>query len=142
MGLLVNLIRNIPMFALLLVIYHVMLAFFAQRFPNQDMLDFVLIRWKLPSEALWSLTVSDAVILAGLMFLFIELIKSTRTATGTMVEHIFSMFVFLVYLLEFLLFPLVAHSAFLILAGMSFIDVLAGFTISYNTAKRDFSVGG
>ena len=51
------------------------------------------------------------------------------------------MMVFLAYLFEFLFFPYVADSAFLILCVMSLIDVLAGFTISVISARRDLTVG-
>ena len=134
-------IRNVPLFAVLLLVYNGLIGVFARRFPDRDMLDFIFIRLKLPSGEIWGPTVSDALIIVGLFTLYIEIIKATRTANSTVVEHTFSMFVFLVYLIEFLLVPLVADSAFLILACMSLVDVIAGFTITFSTAKRDFSVG-
>ena len=135
-------IRHVPLFAILLIIYNVFIVYFAGQNPDGNILDYTPIRFKLPSDRIWGPSISDILVLAGLFVLYIEIVKATRTADSTIVEHTFSMFVFLVYLIEFLLVPTVGDSAFLILACMSFLDVVAGFTITFSTAKRDFSVGG
>ncbi|MGH1365203.1 MAG: hypothetical protein ACRBF0_16705 [Calditrichia bacterium] len=135
-------IKNVPLFALLLVAYNVIIIGFAATNPDTNVLDFQIAEFPLPSGKSWIPTNRDVLILIGLVVLYIELIKSTQTATTTVVEHTFSMFVFIIYLVEFLMLPQVADSAFLILGFMSLIDVIAGFTITISTAKRDFSLGG
>ncbi len=135
-------IRHVPLFAILLIIYNIFIVYFARLDPGGDILGFIPIKFRLPSGRIWGPSISDMLVLSGLFVLYIEIVKATRTADSTIVEHTFSMFVFLVYLIEFLLVDAVGDSAFLILACMSFLDVVAGFTITFSTAKRDFSVGG
>lgn len=137
-----KIIRSIPLFAILLIFYNAVIAFFRMTTPELDILNYRLFEVTLPSQKPWAPTSKDALILLGLMVLYIEIIKSTSSSDQAIVEHVFSMFVFLVYLIEFLLFPYVADSTFLILCFMSLIDVIAGFTISISAARRDLSVSG
>ncbi|MEH0070666.1 hypothetical protein V6L77_10590 [Pannonibacter sp. Pt2-lr] len=97
---------------------------------------------ELVSGARFSLVSGDLMILCGLVVLFLEILKATRTGTAALTDHIFSMLVFAVYLVEFLTVPLAASSVFFILTVISLIDVIAGFTVSLTGARRDVSFGG
>jgi hypothetical protein len=81
-------------------------------------------------------------ILLGVMTLYFELFKSTRTSEVTIIDHLFSTFVFIGYLVAWMIFWWGGNSVFLILTAMSFLDVIAGFTITISAARRDLSVGG
>ncbi|NIV72362.1 MAG: hypothetical protein GWN44_06610 [Calditrichae bacterium] len=96
----------------------------------------------LPSNHAWQPTMHDIVLMIGLLVLYFEIVKSTKTGSTTVVDHTLSTFVFIAYLLEFLMAPIVADSTFVLLGCMSLLDVLAGFTITIVAARRDFSVGG
>ncbi|MDB5561322.1 hypothetical protein [Ramlibacter sp.] len=91
------------------------------------------------SRAVWGLTAGDLLLLAGLVCLFFEILKSTRTGSASIIEHIFSTAVFVVFLVEFLLVGAAATSTFFILMVMSLIDVVAGFSVSITSAERDVS---
>lgn len=91
------------------------------------------------SGAVWSLTASDLLLVLGLIFLFFEILKSTRTGAASIIEHILSTAVFVIYLVEFLLVGAAATSTFFILMVMSLIDVVAGFSVSITSAERDIS---
>jgi hypothetical protein len=91
------------------------------------------------SGAVWSLTGSDLLLVLGLIFLFFEILKSTRTGAASIIEHILSTAVFVIYLVEFLLVGAAATSTFFILMVMSLIDVVAGFSVSITSAERDIS---
>ena len=132
--------RTVPLFSVLLIFYNAVILFFRWQDPAVDPMSAVLLTFTLPSEAIWTLTFGDSIIIMGLGVLYIELIKSTRASDQSILEHTFSMFVFLIYLLEFLLFPLCGDSTFLILCFMSLLDVIAGFTISISAARRDLTV--
>lgn len=93
------------------------------------------------SGATWSMSVDDLLIVGSLFLLFVEILKATRTSSKTLVDHILSMVLFIVFLVEFLLMPGAATDVFFILMAISFIDVIAGFTISMRTAGRDVSIG-
>ena len=58
----------------------------------------------------------------------------------SLVDHLLSTFVFIAFLVEFLLVRGAAHSVFFTLMTMAFIDVLAGFSVSFRAAGRDFNL--
>ena len=93
------------------------------------------------SGANWTMTGGDLLILISLIFLFVEILKSTSTGTATIMNHAVSMILFIVCLVEFLLFPQFATSIFLVLTMMTLLDVLAGVVVTIVSARRDFAVG-
>ncbi len=93
------------------------------------------------SGATFQLLASDALITAGLFFLFIEILKATRIGKAAVVDHMLSVLVFVVFLVEFLIVPEAATSVFFILMIIALIDVIAGFTISITGARRDVAFG-
>ncbi len=90
----------------------------------------------------WSLTAGDLMLVLGLVCLFFEVIKSTNTGRNSVIEHMASTALFVVFLIEFLLFAPAASSTFFILMIMALVDVVAGFTISITGAGRDVTMGG
>ena len=95
----------------------------------------------LPSGAEWLPGTSDLLIIGGVVLLYLELFKATRTSVGAIVEHILSLVVFLVFLIEFIVFAPAANSTCVILMLLALLDVIGGFTISISTARRDMSFG-
>ncbi len=91
----------------------------------------------LPSAAIFTLTAGDLSILVGLVFLYFEILKSTRTGNSSILDHVLSLALFVIALLEFLLSPAAGNTPFLIITLMMFIDVIAGFTVSISVARRD-----
>jgi hypothetical protein len=94
------------------------------------------------SGAQWTMNLGDLMIVLGLLLLFFEILKATRVGPNTILDHVFSTFVFVAYLVEFLLVRAAAHSVFFILMTITFVDVVAGFSVSIRSATRDVSVGG
>ena len=88
----------------------------------------------------WSLTWSDLFLLLGLVCLFFEVIKSTNTGRNSVLEHMASTALFVVFLVEFLLFAPAASSTFFLLMAMALVDVVAVFTISITGAGRDVTM--
>ena len=78
----------------------------------------------------WAMTLGDLMILVGLICLFFEIVKATRTSTASVVDHLLSTFVFVAFLVEFLLVRGAAHSVFFVLMIAALVDVLAGFSVS------------
>ncbi len=85
-------------------------------------------------------TWGDLFLVLGLLCLFIEVIKATRTSRTEIYDHILSTLAFIVYLVEFILVKGAGTSVFLLLTLMSLFDVVAGFTITIATARRDISL--
>ncbi|TXH67637.1 MAG: hypothetical protein E6Q83_16915 [Thiothrix sp.] len=131
-------LQFIPLFGVLLLIYWfcVKINFFPWHLND------VLFTLRLPSKNLWKPTWGDVLVLSGIVTLYIELFKSTRTSEVTIFDHLFSTFVLIGYLVGWLIYPWGGNSVFLILAAMSFLDVIAGFTITISAARRDLSLGG
>jgi hypothetical protein len=92
------------------------------------------------SGVTWSLTWSDVMLVVGLVCLFVEVLKSTNTGRNSVIEHMASTALFVVFLIEFLLFAPAASSTFFILMMMALVDVVAGFTISITGAGRDVTM--
>ena len=95
----------------------------------------------MPSGGIFTLTVGGLFIILGLGGLFFEMMKAARVRAGTVLDHMLSTAVFIVALIEFLLVPYCAAESFFILMCMSLADVVAGFTISIFSARRDLSLG-
>ncbi len=128
--------RYIPMLAIILVVYNIV-AFFYGAFLNQ-----VLWQITLMSGAIWRFTGNDLLISLAVIFLYLELFKATKTSTASILDHGLSLAVFITFLLEFALVAEVGNSAFMIIMLIALLDVVAGFTITISTARRDFGFGG
>ena len=93
------------------------------------------------SGAVWTMNVGDLLIVIALMLLFVEILKATRISSKALMDHLLSMVLFIVFLVEFLLVANAATHVFFILMTISFIDVIAGFSVSMRTAGRDVAIG-
>jgi len=92
------------------------------------------------SGSTWHITPGHGLIAVALLMLFFELIKSTGTGRGAVMNHAFSLILFIVCLIEFLLLPAFATSVFFLIMVMSLLDVMAGFMVTIAAARRDFGV--
>lgn len=92
-------------------------------------------------DVVWIMTKGDALLLLSIAVLFMEILKSTSTGTATIMNHAFSMILFIVCLMLFLLHPNFSTSVFFIVTVMALLDVLAGVVVTIVSARRDFGVG-
>ncbi len=98
-----------------------------------------LLALTMPSSGTIALATGDAIVLLGLAVLYVEIFKATRTGSTSVIDHALSLIVFVVALVELLIVPKFAHSAFFALTLMCLIDVIAGFTVTIASARRDFA---
>jgi hypothetical protein len=96
----------------------------------------------LPSGDVWHFTYADIFITFSLCLLFAEMVKATRSGRGELLNHAFSTLTFVAVLVEFLLLKGFATTAFFLLVAMTLFDVVAGYTISIVSARRDLMVPG
>lgn len=101
-----------------------------------------LYQAQLMSGGQWTFTLGDGLIVISLIFLFFEVLKATRTGAGSILDHLLSTFVFIAFLVEFLLVAEAGTSVFFILLVIAFIDVVAGYSVSIRSARRDVAFGG
>jgi len=93
------------------------------------------------SGADWTMSLGDVFIVISLVILFMEIFKATRRSSVALLDHLFSLVLFVVFLVEFLLVKGAATQIFFILMLISLVDVVAGFTVSIKSAGRDVSIG-
>ena len=134
-------LKFIPLFAFLFAAFWGLTE--SGHFPEK--LNEILFGLTLPSGAEWTPTWGGFIVLIGLITLYIEIFKSTRTSSISIIDHTLSTIVFVAFLVSWIVFPWTiggkGDSTFLLLTVMSFIDVIAGFTITIAAARREFAVG-
>ena len=127
-------VLSIPVLAVVIGAYLVM--------SGGLLLDADAMTLALPSGAALTLRTGDFFVLAGLLALFIEMLKAARAGTATVIDHMLSMATFVGALLAFLLVEGCGTATFFLLTVMALIDVVAGFSVSIFSTRRDFSVSG
>ena len=99
-----------------------------------------ILSMTLPSGAVLALSTGDLLIVFGLLLLFVEIFKATRTGTASIIDHLLSVGLFVVCLVELILFPAFGTTTFLFLTLMALVDVIAGFTVTITSARRDIGL--
>lgn len=130
-----NMVKNIPLFAWLLLIYN------ALAFSSDTWIETTLLNVPLISGAQFVLDMGHLLLMVGIVMLYFEIIKATRTTTASIIDHGLSTVVFIIFLIEFITVKQCGNATFLTLAFMAMVDVIAGFTVTISSAKRDFSMG-
>ena len=106
----------------------------------RERLDMDVFAIPMTSGVTWHITPGHALIAGSLLMLFFELLKSTGIGRAAVMNHAFSLVLFVVCLVEFLLFPAFATSVFFLIMVMTLLDVMAGFMVTIAAARRDFAV--
>ncbi len=88
----------------------------------------------------WTVTPEDIILAFSILLLGLEVIKATRMGIRGLMDHVLSMILFIIMLVEFLLVARAGTSTFFILMVISLVDVLAGFIITARTAQRDIQI--
>lgn len=96
-----------------------------------------LAEFTLPSGAAFVFGWYEIILIIGLGALYLEVLKSTATGTGSVIDHALSLALFVILLLEMLLAPIGGDPAFLLLVLLCLFDVVAAFTVSIAVARRD-----
>lgn len=131
---------HIPLMIVPFILYNLVIAGLAG-FGGGDPFSAELVSMGMLSGGVWRMNLGDLLILAGLVFMFFEILKSTRTSNASVLDHLLSTFVFIAFLVEFLVVAGAATSVFFLLMVMAAIDLMAGFSVSIRSAGRDVSIG-
>jgi len=110
-------------------------------FVSATELSNVLFSVQMMSGAIWPFDVADLLVSLAVAALFVEIVKATRTGTVSLIDHALSTLVFIGCLVEFLLVPQAATSTFFIITLIAFIDMVAGYSVTIRSARRDVAVG-
>ncbi len=132
-------ILAIPLNLLVLLAYNVMIFLSSS---GNYLPDTIVTQFEIPSSgATLTITWNILFILIGIGVLYIEILKSTRASMQAVLDHVLSLCVFVVYLIELLVMKEMGSATFLILTLLSLVDVIAGFTVSLSSAQRDITLG-
>jgi hypothetical protein len=124
-----------PLLILVLAAYNSIVFFTKSTF------DTAIFSVKMISGAQWVFNLGDLLVAVALLMLFIELLKATRSGTVSIIDHMLSTFVFIGFLVEFIVIKQAATSVFFLLTIIALIDVIAGYSVTIQSARRDFGVG-
>ena len=100
-------------------------------------LDAVLFELPLLSGAMLLFRGGDLLLVIGLLLLCVEIYRATSSATGAILNHVLSLIVFIIALIELIVMPRMANMTFFLIVLMTLSDVIAGFTVTISTARRD-----
>lgn len=117
-----------------------LLAYNALAFTVMTDWQAVVVEVEMVRGAVFTLSQGGVLLFASLFLLFLEILKATRTGTGSIVDHLLSTVVFVAALVEFLLVDQAATETFFLFTVISLIDVVAGYSITIRAARRDFAV--
>lgn len=132
-----------PLMAIPVAIYNVIAlsgSSFSTAEKVRERMDAEFLSIPMASEAMWSVTPGHALISLTVLLLFFELLKSTGIGRAAVMNHAFSLILFILCLVEFLMFHAFATSVFFLIMLMALLDVMAGFMVTIASARRDFSV--
>lgn len=129
---------HIPLMIVPFVLYNLVIAGLIG-FSGGDPWATELLAVPMISDGVWRMDLGDLLIALGLIFMFFEILKSTRTSNASVLDHLLSTFVFVAFLVEFLVVAGAATSVFFLLMMMAAIDLMAGFSVSIRSAGRDVS---
>ncbi len=134
-----------PLLSIPVIIYNVIAigggAFAKSTQSVVDNLDGKLFDVPMASGTFWTVSSGDLLILISLVMLFAELLKSTSSGRDAITNHALSLVLFIICLIEFLLFGAFASSVFFIITVMTLLDVLAGFIVTIVSSRRDIGIG-
>ncbi len=100
-----------------------------------------VLNLSLPSGTVFTLTMSELLLAISTIVLFFEIMNATSAKSSSILNHGFSMVVFIACGLIFLFIPGFGTGTFMIIMLMALVDVIAGYSISILTARRDMTLG-
>ncbi|HHL42518.1 MAG TPA: hypothetical protein ENJ42_02775 [Hellea balneolensis] len=133
----------LPLLIIPIVIYNIIAwggATFSTAEAVRARMDAEFMSIPMASGADWIITPGHGLVAFSLVMLFFELLKSTGIGRAAVMNHAFSMVLFIICLVEFLMFQAFATSVFFLIMLMALMDVMAGFMVTIASARRDIGI--
>ena len=96
----------------------------------------------MPSGAVWDISIGNFLVMGGVLLLFLEFLKSIRFKKGAIIEQLFSLAIFVAFLVEFVIWRPACNSTCVILMLICLLDVIGGFVFTAPKTRRDFNIDG
>jgi hypothetical protein len=122
---------SFPLLAIVVAIY----SLFALAAPTW--LETVLFGLPLLSGLILPFRGGDLLLVLGLILLCVEVYRATSSSAGAILNHVLSLVVFIIALIELIVMRQMANMTFFLIVLMTLSDVIAGFTVTISTARRD-----
>ncbi|HEU0161417.1 MAG TPA: hypothetical protein VFQ69_03350 [Rhizomicrobium sp.] len=133
-------LRAFPMILIAVVAYNVIvLGGMAAGQSATALLDSNLSLTMFSGDA-WRISTGDGLLTLALAMLFVETVKAANSTHREILNHAMSMLTFVAALVEFIVLKGFGTSTFFLITMMCLFDVVAGYTISIITAKRDLTM--
>jgi hypothetical protein len=124
-------IASIPLLAFIVA------AYTALALAAPVWLDSVLFVLPLLSGAALPFRGGDLLLVISLLLLGVEIYRATSSSSAAILNHVLSLVVFIIALIELLVMPPMASITFMLILLMTLIDVITGFTVTISSARRD-----
>lgn len=128
-------LRFFPFMVLAVAAYAVVVALLGAPLVHE------IVGFGLPSGERFALTTSEALLAFATIVLFFEIMNASSARSSSIINHGLSMLVFIACFVAFLMLPGFGTGTFLIITLMALVDVVAGYSISILTARRDMTFG-
>ena len=102
--------------------------------------DTALYSFSLLSGQSMAVSAGDALVILGVLLLYVEILKVTRLAGRTVMDHLLSVMLLAAMVFEFVSVQRAATSVFLVLLVLSFVDVIGGFSLAAPDARRNIAL--
>src|SRR5664279_3360714 len=113
-----------PLLLIPLAIYNI-IAFLMRDVPFTE----TIVKLPLMSGGEWQVTLSDMLLVSGILLLLFEVIKGARPGAKYLTDHLLSLIVFGAAAAEFLLWPKFGTSIYFLLAMLALVDFLSGVVL-------------
>ncbi len=125
-----------PLMAIPVLIYNVM-AFGAG--PQGALASLQSARFAIPmaSGAMWVVTSGDVVMIIALLMLFAEMLKAPSEGRAAIIRQALLLAIFIICLIEFLLFSAFASSLFFLITVMVLLNMASGFIIAISAPRSE-----
>ncbi len=87
-------------------------------------------------------TTGDLLLVVAMLLLYVEFIKAARFVARAPMDHVLSFLLFVAMVCELMLVPRAATSTLLLLAVLSFVDVIAGVSVSARRKQHEIVLEG
>ena len=121
-----------PLLAIVVVLYSI----FALIAPGW--LEAVLFGVPLLSGIMLPFRGGDVLLVLGLILLCVEVYRATSSSKGAILNHVLSLVVFIAALIDLMVLRQMANMTFFLIVLMAASDVIAGFTVTISSSRRDW----
>lgn len=131
--------QTFPLLAVSLVLFVLLNLFVSD--PGAPWYELRCFDVTMVSKDVWAISAGDAFIMLSLALLFVEILRSTKSGTASVMNHALSVMVFIVAILMFITVRGYGNSVFFVYTMMTLLDFMAGFIITTVTSRRDVTFG-